>query len=969
MIEPKTPLLEFLTAFRKSSTHGHLLADTTILPARSARWAQPPLPLSEVVAHTLLRSGIERLYDHQERGLAAVRGGEDVVVATPTASGKSLVYQLAMLEALAADPNARGLFLYPLKALAQDQLKGFRRLAEAVQTAPKAAIYDGDTPDGARRRIRQQPPAVIFSNPEMLHLSLLAHHTAWSDFWRGLSLVVIDEAHVYRGIVGSHMAAVIQRLLRTAAAYGSRPRFIFTSATIANPDDFCRQLTGRPVTAVTDSGCARTRCHLLMTNTDRGPISMAIDLLLAAMHRRLRTIVFTPSRKMAEQIALAARGRAASAAKRISPYRAGYTPAERRDIEARLARGDLLAVVSTSALELGIDIGELDLCLLVGYPGTRIATRQRAGRVGRRQKASAVILIAGEDALDAYFLRHPEELWSGQTEKAVLNPLNPHILAQHLVCAADELPLKPDEEWLREPAVTTVVEHLRSEGQLRRRADAAIYHASQRHPQRHVHLRAGGRPLAIINRVDGKLIGEVDRHRAARDTHPRAVYLHRGTTYLIESLDLEAGKVTARPERVGYTTRARTQGSTEIVSREREKRIPACVACFGKLKVEDQVVGFERIRRSDGRKLGLEDLCLPPQTIETEGLWFTVDTDILGRVAGEGADVMGALHAAEHLLIALFPLMVLADRNDVGGLSTNFHPQTGQATIFIYDGIPGGAGLCSDAFERLEDLFRQAIDTLASCPCDTGCPACVHSPKCGSGNDPLDKGGARLLLKRLLEPARHLPVDTLQLPTFGPERSMTAGRKPARYGVLDLETRRSAEEVGGWTHSHRMGVSCAVLYESQADEYAVFWEEDMDELLARMARLDLVVGFNLLHFDYHVLKPYLPTAWQPPATLDILDEVHRTLGYRRSLAHLAGETLGAAKTADGLQALRWWHAGRYAELAAYCRQDVAITRDLYRFGCKHGYLLYRDAEDRQMQVPVDFVNSLDPPHIPPTSPA
>ncbi|MEJ2639213.1 MAG: DEAD/DEAH box helicase, partial [Desulfosarcinaceae bacterium] len=342
-------------------------------------------------------------------------------MATPTASGKSLVYQLAMLSAVHDAPDAssaRGLFLYPLKALAQDQLKSFGCLAAALGLDQAAAIYDGDTPAADRRRIRQRPPTVVFSNPEMLHLSLLPHHGAWADLWRGLRLVVIDEAHVYRGIVGSHMAALIQRLLRVAAAYGSRPQFVFTSATIANPGPFCRQLLGRPVTAVDASGCARPRCHQLLVDPDRGPISMAIDLLRAALPRRLRTIVFTPSRKMAEVIALAARRQSTGMARAVSPYRAGYTPAERREIEARLTRGDLLAVVSTSALELGIDIGALDLCLLVGYPGTRIATRQRAGRVGRRQKTSAVILIADEDALDAYFLKHPNQLWHGETERA-----------------------------------------------------------------------------------------------------------------------------------------------------------------------------------------------------------------------------------------------------------------------------------------------------------------------------------------------------------------------------------------------------------------------------------------------------------------------------------------------------------------------------------------------------------------------
>lgn len=976
MANVKTPLQDFLASFRDSPTHGHQLVHHSCQPQRAALWADGPAPLSAALQKALGAGGIGRLYRHQAAALAAIQAGHDTVVATPTASGKSLVYQLAMLSSAPASPESpptRGLFLYPLKALAQDQLKSFSRLAEILGLEPAAAIYDGDTPAGERRRIRQQPPTVVFSNPEMLHLSLLPHHGAWADFWSGLRLVVIDEAHVYRGIVGSHMAALIQRLLRVAAAYGSRPQFIFTSATIANPGPFCRQLCGRPVTAIDASGCARPRCHQLLVDPDRGPISMAIDLLRAALHRRLRTIVFTPSRKMAEVIALAARSQSTRMARAVSPYRAGYTPAERREIEARLARGELLAVVSTSALELGIDIGALDLCLLVGYPGTRIATRQRAGRVGRRQKACAVILIAGEDALDAYFLKHPEELWLGETERAVLNPHNPRILAQHLVCAAVERPLDTTEPWLQATAVAATVDGLVKEGRLRRRADAVILLAREKRPHRHVHLRAAGRPLPIVDAADGRLIGEVDRLRAPRDTHPGALYLHRGTSYLIETLDLSAGRVTARAKKVGYTTRARTRGNTQIVSREMEKEIPGTTVSFGKLRVEDRVIGYERIRRSDGKKLGEADLDLPPQVFETEGMWFCVATSLLAELDRQGADLMGALHAAEHLLIALFPLLVLADRNDVGGLSTNYHPQTDRATIFVYDGIPGGAGLCREAFGRFETLVRQAITTVDTCQCDTGCPACVHSPKCGSGNEPLDKAGAQRLLEGLLRPTHDSGQSRLNLPAKpkaasarqrGPSR-----QAPLRYGVLDLETQRSAEEVGGWRHADRMGISCAVLYESEGDRFDVFWEDEVDRLLARLAGLELVVGFNLLRFDYRVLSPYLPAEWRWPATLDILDQVHHSLGYRRSLAQLAGETLGAAKSADGLTALRWWRQGRREELAAYCRQDVALTRDLYLYGRENGRLIYRDGEGQRMEVPVDFVNPPKPSHIPPIPPA
>jgi DEAD/DEAH box helicase domain-containing protein len=919
-----------------------------------------PLPVSARLQEILQTRGITRLYAHQAQALAALDNGFDTVVATPTSSGKSLVYQLAMLAAVTEAPQVRGLFLYPLKALAQDQFNGFHRLAAGLNLDRPAAIYDGDTPAGDRRRIRQQPPTVVLTNPEMLHLSLLPHHETWADLWRGLRLVVVDEAHVYRGIVGSHMANLIQRLLRVAATYGGAPRFIFTSATIANPDQFCGRLCGRPVTAVTASGCGRPPSHLLMVNPNQGPIRMAVDLLRAALHRRLRTIVFTPSRKMAEIIAQVARSQSATMAQAISPYRAGYTPAERRDIERRLALGELLAVVSTSALELGIDIGDLDLCILVGYPGTRIATRQRAGRVGRRQKAAAVILIAGEDALDAYFLKHPQALWKGETERAVLNPLNPQILSQHLICAAAELPLRMAEPWLAVDGVAAAVDRLRREGHLRRRADAETLLARRKRPHRQVHLRTNSRPLPIMDAETGHLIGEVDRYRAPRDTHPGAVYLHRGTTYRIESLDLTAGKVSARRQRVGYTTRARTSGHTEIVSVSVERSIAGTHAQvhFGQLQVTDRVVAFERIRRSDGKKLGTEDLDLPPQVFETEGLWFCLAEGSLMALAG---DPMGALHAAEHLLIALFPLLVLADRNDVGGLSTNFHPQTGSATIFIYDGIPGGAGLCREAFDRFEALVEKGVETVATCPCESGCPACIHSPKCGSGNDPLDKGGARRLLEGLLrtEPAGlSLSPSPAPTPASAPVMPARTARSP-RFGVLDLETQRSAEEVGGWGRAHRMKISCAVLYDSERDADEVFWEDGIDRLLARMADLDLVIGFNLLDFDYRVLRPYLPTDWRPPKTLDILAEVQSSLGYRRSLAHLARETLGTAKTADGLTALRWWREGHLDQLAEYCRRDVALTRDLYCFGLREGHLLYRDPEGRKMEVPVDFAKPLN----------
>ncbi|NDY41607.1 DEAD/DEAH box helicase [Dissulfurirhabdus thermomarina] len=953
---------DFLRALEAAPRLGRRVVHHEVIPARAAGFAEPVRPLPGPLRAILDRAGVGALYRHQARALDLVRSGRDVVVATPTASGKTLVYNLPVLEQVLADPDSRALYLFPLKALAQDQLRALEALTAGWPgpARPTAAVYDGDTSPYRRRRLRERPPNVLLTNPEMLHLSLLAHHPSWAAFWAGLTHVVVDEVHTYRGVLGSHMAWVLRRLERVAARYGSRPAYVFSSATVANPAELARNLTGRPAEAVTESGAPAGERHVLFLDPEDGAAAAAIQLLRAALERRLRTIVYAQSRRLTELIALWAAERSGPYRDRISAYRAGFLPEERREIEARLARGDLLAVVTTSALELGIDIGTLDLCLLVGYPGTVMATWQRGGRVGRARRPSAVVLIAQEDALDQHFMRHPEDFFRRPPEPAVLNPDNPVIAARHLECAAAEAPLAADEALLASPAAARVAADLEARGRLLRSADGARLHAARRRPHRGVDLRGAGGALHIEDAATGETIGRIDEYRAHRETHPGAVYLHRGVTYLVEELDLEGRRVRARPARVDYFTRVRGRKETQIL--EVLDRRPAAGTRVGlaRIRVTDRVTGYERRRVRGQALLTVVPLELPPRVFETEGLWIEVPAPVQAAVERAFLHFMGGIHAMEHAAIGILPLLVLADRNDLGGISTPRHPDLETAAVFIYDGVPGGVGLSRLAFQRAEDLLEETLRAVRDCPCELGCPSCVHSPKCGSGNRPIDKAAALAVLEGLCtgraaaaeRPAPPKPPPPPAAP--GPaERPRARPARPSpRFGVFDLETRRSAEEVGGWHRAERMGVSVAVLYEAEGDAFHVFTEERIPELAERVRALDLLVGFNVKRFDYRVLGAYGGLDWHALPTLDILEEVHRRLGYRLSLDHLAAETLGARKSADGLQALRWWREGRMDLLAAYCREDVLLTRDLYLFGRRNGYLLFRNKAGSRVRIPV-----------------
>nr|WP_320192818.1 DEAD/DEAH box helicase [uncultured Desulfobacter sp.] len=922
------------------------------------------------LSRLLAKLGIKNLYTHQARAISFILDNRHTVIATPTASGKSLVYNLPVMDALISDPHAHALYLFPLKALARDQLDTVNQMLAGTDAicsqALTAGVYDGDITAYQKTKIRKNPPNILLSNPEMLHLAMLAHHHLWDSFFANLKYIVVDEVHTYRGIMGSNMAWVFRRLLRICRFYGSDPCFIFCSATIANPGQLASELTGLQVTVVDEQGAPCGKKDVLMMKGLEGAAQTAITLIHAAVYRNLATIVYTQSRKITELIAVWAGQRAKSMADKICAYRAGFLPEERREIEQKLAKGELLCVVSTSALELGIDIGNLDLCILVGYPGTMMSTWQRAGRVGRDGGDSAMVLIAHEDALDQYFINHPDIFFSMPPETARINPGNPQILDRHLDCAAAELSLDAEDPLLKSTVVQERVQALGSEGRLLLSRDGHTWFSRRKRPHREVSLRGTGHTIPIFKEDTRESLGDIDWHRSYFETHEGAVYLHRGQTFVVTLFDYLKGVVRAKKETVNYYTRARSSKNTEIISVEKICQVKDTRVGFGKLRIREQVTGYERKSVSGQKSLGIVPLDLPELTYETQGLWIEIPDWIRQRIETDHLHFMGGIHALEHAAIGMMPLLVMTDRNDLGGISMPYHPQVDTSVVFVYDGVPGGLGLTSQAFDNAETLMQRTYEAIRDCPCETGCPACVHSPKCGSGNRPIDKEAAKHILDMLLEQvtgqgavASASATPASLFPDIAVSKKVADKKKkepisPQRYAVLDIETRRSAKQVGGWHKADRMGVSCAVLYDSLEKDFLVYYQEDMEKLVERLGQMDLIIGFNITRFDYKVLSGLSRFNFHNLPTLDILTKVHDRLGYRLSLDHLAGQTLGLEKSADGLLALKWWQEGRLDLIVDYCTQDVRVTHELYTYGRDHGYLLFKNKAGHQVRIPVDW---------------
>jgi DEAD/DEAH box helicase domain-containing protein len=717
-----------------------------------------PLPdgLHPSVVEALSGTGIDELWSHQADALEASRQGH-AIVTTGTASGKSLAFNLPVLDTLASDLAARAFYLYPTKALAQDQA---RKLAQLGGRFLRHAIYDGDTPREERRAIRQRSN-LILTNPDMLHVGMLPNHRSWGDVLANLAWVVVDEAHVYRGVFGSHVANVLRRLRRLARAYGSEPRFVLTSATIANPRDLAERLTGLDFLLVDQDGAPRAEREIAMWNPPlvderlgkrASALSEAANLLAGLVEREVRTICFLKSRRGVELIQRFARLRLEDSgrrdlAERIAPYRAGYTPMQRREIEHRLAEGDLLAVVATDALELGIDIGDLDAALCVTFPGTVASLRQMWGRAGRRAPGLAMY-VAGEDALDQFFCRHPDEFLERPVERAILDHESEEIHLAHLSAAAYELPLTPEDEDVFGPRWEQHAERLVKQGRLRERGGRYLPRGPG-YPAAEIALRsASPDSVAIVEATGGELIGTVETARAHSSVHPGAVYLHMGSAYEVEDLDLRQRRAVVRPFDGDWYTQPKKESETYIEQLRDRRDTCGVELSYGIVSVTEQVVAYQKKRVADHSVLDLLALDMPEQEFVTQALWYELPDELL-RDEFPLDVLQGSLHAAEHGQIAVLPLIAMCDRWDIGGLSTAFHHQTGRATIFIYDGHPGGVGLTRAGFERYESLVADALRLISECPCESGCPSCVQSPKCGNLNEPLSKGGAVELLTRM----------------------------------------------------------------------------------------------------------------------------------------------------------------------------------------------------------------------------
>jgi DEAD/DEAH box helicase domain-containing protein len=718
--------------------------------ARGGRTERLPARLHPDVAAALSAAGVDALYTHQAEAWEAAERGESIVVTTSTASGKTLAFSLPVLDAIAREPTARALFLYPTKALAQDQARWLARLG---LRGLRPAIYDGDTPVNQRAHVRRTANAIL-TNPDMLHVGILPHHDRWGDVLHNLRVVVVDEAHVYRGVFGSHVANVLRRLRRLALAYGADPIFVLATATIANAAELASALTGLDVRVVSTDTSPRAEREVVLWNpelldpelgTRASPLGDASKLLAGLVGHGLRVICFTKSRKAAELVHRLASDRLdAETARRLAPYRAGYTPEQRRDVERRLVEGELRGVTATDALERGIDSGTLDCAISVGFPGTVASLRQQWGRAGRRSKGLA-LLVASEDALDQFFIDDPPALLERNAEAALLDHAAPRILDGHVLAAAYEGPLTAADaavlgpEALERAAVLPELEQTPA-GYVWRGRDT---------PAARISLRSGD-PTAfvIVDEETGSVLGSAEQERAFSTVHEGALYLHLGEQYAVTALDLETRTALVRPVTVDWYTQARKETSTEIARSLRSRRVAGVELHHGGITVREQVIGFQRKAIADGSVIDAAPLDLPETSFETEGVWFSPAEWLL-----EGIDTMptlvSALHAAEHSLISLLPLFAMCDRWDIGGLSTNVHEQTGLPTIFVYEGHAGGVGITERGFDCFARWATDTARLLERCPCRAGCPSCVQSPKCGNLNELLDKGAALTLLTRM----------------------------------------------------------------------------------------------------------------------------------------------------------------------------------------------------------------------------
>ena len=965
--QPERPSVTTFLDYLKNRVLGNTVVHEENIAANPARYADDISRFPVEMAQVIQAAGVDRLYSHQAEGIDRILTGRNVVVSTPTASGKTLIYNAPVLTSLLRDPAGHALYVFPLKALEWDQRDELEQTIDRLDAPLTVAVYDGDTSQHHRKKIRSSPPHILITTPDMLHASILAFHEQWTGFLSRLRYVVVDELHTYSGIFGSHVLHLFRRFNRICSACGSNPVYITSSATIGNPERLSSQVLNRPFDVIDDNGAPSSAKHFLFLNPPDSPNSVAANLLRLSVLTRLRTIVFTRARVITELIYHWATQSRPDLRRLISSYRAGYLPEERRKIEADLNAGDLMGVVSTSALELGIDIGGLDVCVLVGYPGSIVNTWQRAGRVGRAARESLILMVASRDALDQYFMSHPEQFFERTVEDAVVDPGNRYILKAHLTCAARELPLTRGEPEYDIPAWRECVDELVREGHLLQSADGESWHATRRQPHRFVNMRTIGESWTICQQETRSVIGTVSGRQVYSECYDGAIYLHRARQYLIDGRDPKRHQIFAREVDEPYFTRAKSEKETEILEELRSRPMPGYLAKLGRLKVSSQVIGYEKVRVGDQVVISQHPLEAPVEHFETIGFWIEMDSIFKAELKHHRYHHMGSLHAIEHAMKALFPLLALSNRTDVGGICYPLHPQLQRGAIFVYDYHPGGIGLAETGYALLDRLLQMTLEMVEGCGCETGCPSCIQFPTCGHGNVPLDKAGAIHLLRILtgqiaIESVAAAEKATASLADGPPilpawEEEAVALPEPdegPHLVVFDLETMRSATEVGGWNKAYLMGMSVGVVWDSRQRACTTYLEDEAEALVDHLRRADMVIGFNIAGFDYRVLRGYTTFDFSRLNTLDILREVYDRLNYRLSLDSLTRATLDSPKSADGLQALQWYREGRIDLISEYCAKDVLITRDLFYYGLEHGYLLYDRKEDGRLRIPLDW---------------
>ncbi len=755
----------FLHHLVSSPDYRQQLVHIEHIPPQGAVFGELDNPLCPELQACLKSLGISALYSHQTEALNAILAGKNVIIATPSASGKTLCYHLATLNALLHDKHSRALYIFPTKALAQDQLRSVKQiLSETKELSQRlspgaVATFDGDTPQNERANIRKRAN-IVLTNPDMLHLGILPNHQSWSKFFRNLKYIVIDETHIYRGVFGSHVANVLRRLRRLCSTYGSNPQFICCSATIANPQEHAQNIVGVPFHSVVKDGSPHGRKYFTFWNppvidkaktTRRSSNSEAALLFGELVQNEIRSLAFASTRKLTELIYIYTQDQLPPSLKnKISPYRAGYLPEDRRRIERQFFDGELLGLVATTALELGINIGDLDATVLTGYPGSIASAWQQAGRSGRSTHSSLSFLIAQENPLDQYLMRNPDFFFGKNFDNAIINPNNPYILKPHLLCAAWEKSLEEeDAEFFGE--TSDLLAELEQAGRLRKREERYYPSPSITYPAQDINIRtASGQSYAVIDDQDGCLLETVEASVAFFQVHPGAIYLHQGESYLVKELDLVRHIAWAEPKPVDYYTQTMEIDDIRVMKMLEKKACHKVNVYFGDVDVTNIVVGFKRKRQFTEEVISEEPLDLPPQNFPTKALWFDLPQKAIDRIVDAGLDFHGGLHACEHAAIGILPLFALCDRNDIGGVSTSFHPDTAKAQIFIYDAHPGGIGIVEKGFEMITELWQATLKAVQECPCAEGCPSCVQSPKCGNNNQPLDKEAAIVLLEELV---------------------------------------------------------------------------------------------------------------------------------------------------------------------------------------------------------------------------